>query len=273
MIGAFYYATNQLGMIKNQSSPKFLHRLITVALLGILFRPVDTHAVTILNQVQTVTFNPTIFTNFNYGEFLKFDSQLGTLRAVTLKLNSVTVGGSFVFNQGSSGSSTITDLNISTLFYAASSLNNTAHNGLITDYDVGSLPGTGSLSMTNQTLPKTIARRASATFNFDSSHNLLTEPVVILNLSATNDLTFYHGPGLSFAPAFTSITRFLTVGSYGGVPTRDFSKITPAVGMSLTYDYTPPAIPEPSYYGLGISLAAVGLGLSRRPSTKKRRTA
>jgi len=251
-------------MIKNQSSPKFIHRLMAIATVVILFRPVDTQAVTILNQVQTVTFNPTIFANYNYGGFLKFDTQLGTLRAVTLKLNSVTVGGSFVFNQGSSGSSTITDLNISTLFYAASSLNNTAHNGLITDYNVGSLPETGSLSMTNQTLPKSIARRASATFNFDSSRNLLSEPVVILNLSATNDLTFYTGPGLSFAPAFTSITRFLTVGSYGGVPTRDFSNLMPVVGMSLTYDYNPPAIPEPSYYGLGLCLATLGLCLGRR---------
>jgi hypothetical protein len=259
-------------MTKNLSSPKLIRRLTTVVAVGILFSPVEACAVTILNQVQTTTFNPNIFSDYNYGSFLKFDTKLGTLRTVTLKLNSVSLGGSLTYNQGSSGSSTLTAINLDILFYAASSLNNTAHDGLITDYDVGNLPQAGSVSITNQTLPKTIARRTSTTFNFDSSRNLLTEPVVILNLSNANDLEFYKGSGTSFAPAFTSITQFLLAGSFSGSPTRDYSKLTAMVGMSLIYDYIPPAIPEPSYYGLGISFAAAGLCLGLRYSKGKYRT-
>jgi hypothetical protein len=258
-------------MIIHRISPKFILRLITVALLGNIFRPVDAHAITILNQVQTINFNPTIYDDYNYGGFLKFETKLGTLRAVTLKLNSVSLGGSFIYNQGSSGSSTITAITLDILFYAASNLNNTAHNGLLTDYDVGSLPQTGSVSIANQTLPKTIARRTSATFNFDSSRNLLTEPLVILNLSATQDLGFYQGSGISFAPAFTSMTQFLLTSSFSGSPTRDYSKLTAKVGMSLSYDYLPPAIPEPSYYGLGLSLATLGCCVGRRYAKRKHR--
>lgn len=256
-------------MIENKNSPRLLRRLLIISALGILSRPVESQAVTLLTQVQTVSFNPTIFADYNYGGFLKFNSKLGTLRAVTLKLNTVSLGGSFTFNQGSSGSSTLTAMNVDILFYAASNLNNTAHDGFITDYDVGNLPRTGSVSITNQTLPKTIARRTSAIFNFDSSRNILTDPVVVLNLSATNDLAFYKGTGISFAPAFTSITQFLTLGSYGGAPTRDYSKLTASVSMSLIYDYIPAAIPEPSYYGLGISVAALGMSLRRRNAKDK----
>jgi hypothetical protein len=143
------------------------------------------------------------------------------------------------------------------IFYAASNLNNTAHDGLITDFDVGNLPKTGSISVLNQILPKTIARRSSATFNFDSTRNLLTEPVVVLNLSATTDLAFYKGQGISFAPAFTSVTQFLVSGSFGGSPTRDYSKLTPTVTLSLYYDYIPAALPEPHYYGILIGLGSL----------------
>ena len=241
--------------------------------LVVLFHPLRSDAVSLLTEVQTVSFNPTIYIDYNYAGFLKFNSKLGTLRAVTLKLNSVSLGGSFFYNQGSSGSSTITAFYLDVVFYAASSLNNTTHNGLITDYDVGYLPRTGSVPIINQVLPKTIARRGSATFNFDSTRNLLTEPVVILNLSTSTDLAFYKGTGISFAPAFTSVTQFLVVGTYAGNPVRDYSKLSPTVSMSLYYDYIPAAIPEPSYYGLALSLVTLGVGVQRRRFKYKHRRA
>jgi hypothetical protein len=258
------------GMIARNSPRRFIGRLTVIVALGILCRPVDASAVTIQTQVQTAEFSPTIYLSYNYSKFIKFDTRLGTLRAVTLKLNAFSLGGSFTFNQGSTGSSTISAFNTTILFYAASSLNNTANNGLKTNFDVGSLPKTGSVAVTNQTLPKTIARKTSATFNFDPTRNILTAPVVILNLSATNDLDFYKGTGISFAPAFTSITQFLATGNYGGTPTRDYSLLTETLSLSLYYDYIPAAIPEPSYYGLGISLATLGLCLSRRWTTRKK---
>lgn len=246
-----------------------IKRLTLITALAYLFLPAKSYAVTLQTQVQTVIFNPTVYVDYNYGGFLKFNTKLGTLRAVTLKLNSVSLGGSFVYTQGSSGTSTITAINLDVLFYAASSLNNTAHDGLITDYDVGYLPRTGSVSILNQVLPKTIARKGSATFNFDPTRNLLTEPVVILNLSTSTDLAFYKGTGISFAPAFTSVTQFLVAGTYAGNPVRDYSKLSSTVSMSLYYDYIPATIPEPSYFGLGLGLATLGLCVRRRISINR----
>lgn len=260
------------GMLVRTSPPRCIGRLTAIVVLGILCRPVDAHAVTIQTQVQTVEFTSAIYLTYNYSKFIKFDTRLGTLRAVTLKLNSFSLGGSFTFNQGASGSSTISAFNTGILFYAASSLNNTADNGLKTNFDVGSLPKTGSVSVTNQTLPKTIARRTSATFNFDPTRNILTSPVVVLNLSATNDLAFYKGTGISFAPAFTSVTQFLATGNYGGSPTRDYSQLTTTESLSLYYDYIPAVIPEPTYYGLGITLATLAVCLIRRHAKRKKQT-
>ena len=95
---------------------------------------------------------------------------------------------------------------------------------------------------------------------------------MVLNLSATNDLAFYKGTGISFAPAFTSVTQFLATGSYGGSPTRDYSQLTTTESLSLYYDYIPAVIPEPSYYGLGISLATLGVCLIRRHAKRKKQT-
>jgi hypothetical protein len=214
-----------------------------------------------------------VYADVNYGGFLKFNTKLGTLRSVTLKLNSINIGGSFIFTQGSTGSSTVKTFAVDVLFYAASNINNTANDGIFSDLDLGILPKTGSLSVTNQILPKTIARKTSVTFNFDSTRNILTEPIVILNLSATKDLAFYQGQGISFAPAFTSVTQFLMTGSISGNPIRDDSRVTSSMNLSLYYDYIPAAIPEPSYYGLGLSLATLGVCLGRRCAQRKNQPA
>lgn len=258
-------------MLVRTSPPRFIGRLTVMVTLGILCRPVDAHAVTIQTQVQTVEITSAIYLTYNYSKFIKFDTRLGTLRAVTLKLNSFSLGGSFTFTQGATGSSTISAFSTGVLFNAASSSNNTANNGLKTNFDVGTLPKTGSVAVTNQTLPKTIARKASATFNFDATRNILTAPVVILNLSTTTDLAFYQGKGISFAPAFTSVTQFLATGTFGGTPTRNYTQLTTTQSMTLYYDYIPAVIPEPSYYGLSLSLATVGLCLGRRYARRKDR--
>jgi hypothetical protein len=64
-------------------------------------------AVTLSTYVQTVVLNPVLDTEFTYGSFLKFNTKLGTLKNVTVKVNSLAVGGSFTFSQGSAGTSTL----------------------------------------------------------------------------------------------------------------------------------------------------------------------
>jgi hypothetical protein len=219
-------------------------------------------AVTLSTYVQTVVLNPVLDTEFTYGSFLKFNTKLGTLKNVTVKVNSLAVGGSFTFSQGSAGTSTLYAFYTDTVFLAGLSYNNTNHNGLTVDYDM--FPSGIGLTVVNQTMPKIITRRNSATFNFNSNQNLLLEPRVVLNLSAQKDLNYYMGNGISFAPAFTSITQFVTTASAGGSPIRDYSKLTASLSLSLYYDYIPATIPEPSYYGLGLGLATLGLCLGRR---------
>ena len=251
-------------MPQKQVSPRLDRMLKVLVIIWMMLRYSSASAVTLSTQVQTISINPTIYVDYNYGSFLKFDTKLGTLRAVRLKVNWLSVGGSFTFNQMSSGSSTISTFSMDLLFYAASTLNNTANDGLISDFYVGKFPKTGSLAVTNQTLPKTISRRNSVTFNFDSNYNIITEPITVLNLTSANDLKFYEGRGISFAPAFTCITQFLISGTFSGNPVRDYYKLTDTVGMSLYYDYIPAVIPEPNYLEFSVSVALISLMIRRR---------
>jgi len=248
------------------SCSRFISKWSFVTASALLF-PQMGSAVTLSTYVQSVVLNPVLDTEFNYGSFLKFNTKLGTLKNVTLKVNSLAIGGSFTFNQGSAGTSTLYAFYTDIIFLAGLSYNNTNHNGLTLDYDV--FPGGTGLSVVNQVMPKTITRRNSATFNFNSNQNLLLAPKVVLNLSAQKDLNYYTGNGISFAPAFTSITQFFASASTGGNPNRDYSKLTSTMGVSLYYDYIPAAIPEPSYYGLGLGLATLGLCLSRKYAKRR----
>lgn len=243
---------------------KFISKWSWVALVAFLY-PQTGSAVTISTSVQTVILNPVLDNEFTYGGFLKFNTKLGTLKNVTLKVNSLAVGGSFTFNQGSAGTSTISAFNTDLIFLAELTSGNTANNGLTTDYDLFS--GGTALTATNQVVPKTITRRNSVTFNFNQ--NVLLAPRVVLNLSAQKDINYYMGNGISFAPAFTSITQFMISGSIVGNPIRDFSKLSSTMGLSLYYDYIPAAIPEPSYYGLGLGLATLAVCLVRRYTLRK----
>ena len=247
---------------------RFLSPSSIVVIATILY-PQTGSAVTLSTSIQTVVLSPVLDNEFNNGSFLKFNTKLGTLKNVTLKVNSLAVGGSFTFSQGSAGTSTLYAFYTDMVFLAGLNNSNTANNGLTVDYDM--FPSGVGLTVVNQTMPKTITRRNSVTFNFNSSQNLLLTPKVVLNLSAQKDLNYYMGNGISFAPAFTSITQFMISGSAGGNPIRDYSKLTTSMNLSLYYDYIPATIPEPSYYGLGLSLATVGLCLGRRYAKRKDR--
>jgi len=247
---------------------RFISRWSFVAFITLLF-PQTGSAVTLSTMVQTAVMNPGIDLEFNYGGFLKFDTRLGTLKNVILKVNSLSVGGSFSFNQGSTGSSTIYAYYTDIIFLAGLNNNNTANNGLIVDYDI--FPAGISLAVVNQVMPKMIARRNSVTFNFDSNQNLLLVPTVVLNLSSQKDIDFYRGDGISFAPAFTSITQFMVSASIGGRPIRDYSNLTSTMSLALHYDYIPAMIPESCDYGRALGFMSLAVLLASR--FRKRTTA
>ena len=240
---------------------RFISRWSFVVIITLLF-PQTGSAVTLSNMVQTAVVNPRIDLGFNYGGFLKFDTALGTLKNVSLKLNSLAIGGSFTINQGSVGTSTIYAFKTDIIYLAGLSNNNTAQNGLMVDYDM--FPAGIGLTVLNQVMPKAITRRNSATFNFDANQNLLLAPAVVLNLSAQRDINFYMGEGISFAPAFTSITQFMVTGGFAGNPIRDYSKLTSSISFSLHYDYIPAMIPEPGYYGQAIGFMSLAVLLASR---------
>lgn len=249
--------SNSVGM----SYFRFTSKWLFVAIVTLLFSQTGS-AVTLSTMVQSTVLAPGIDSEFNYGGFLKFNTTLGTLKNVSLRVNSLAIGGSFTFNQGTAGTSTIYAFYTDIIFLAGLNNSKTANNGLTVDYDM--FPSGTGLTVVNQTMPKTITRRNSATFNFNSNQNLLLTPKVVLNLSAQKDLNFYKGNGISFAPAFTSITQILISASTGGNPIRDYSKLTSSMGVSLYYDYIPAMIPEPAYYGSAVGFMTLALLLACR---------
>lgn len=241
-----------------------LLRLLVLAGLALSLGFQKLSAATITKISQTVNFNLVPEIKYTTGNFLKFDTKLGTLKSVNLTVNSFSLGGSLTLTQGSAGTTVISALNYSLIFLQASSTDSTNHNGLISNYDFGKLPSVGALQLANQTYPRTITRRTSATFNLVTVPNLLTTPVVVFNSNSENDLQYYRGQGISFAPAFTSITHIFMTGTFSGTRTWDYSRFNSSVNMSLVYDYIPAMIPEPQSYGWSLGLGALSVAIIRR---------
>ncbi|NBY41929.1 MAG: hypothetical protein EBQ49_01205 [Verrucomicrobia bacterium] len=81
-------------------SARFLFIASAVAVL-----PISSQATTINQSATALSLVPN--QDFNYPSFLTFNNSWGTLNRVTLRVDSVSVAGSLIFDQGGVGSSTI----------------------------------------------------------------------------------------------------------------------------------------------------------------------
>ena len=198
--------------------------------------------------------------DFSQYSFLTFNSSLGTLNSVTLRIDSVSVAGSLIFNQEGVGSSTIQSIESKLYVYQGDSQSGVLYNGLATD--LVSAPIT--LSSANLSLPLSVAENSSVTFTLtDGQYVLTSSSPLMVTLTEAADLADYCGSGVSYAPEFIFNLEVGLVGSIGGSPSYDYSGVSSLANVSLTYDYT--AVPEPSTYGLALgALALAAVALRRR---------
>lgn len=217
--------------------------------------PMSAQAATLTQSANALSLVPN--QDFSLHSFLTFNSSWGTLNSVTLRVDSVSVAGSLIFNQGVVGSSTIQSIESKLYVYQGDTEPGVLYNGL--SADLVSAPTT--LSAVSPTLPLSVAENNSATFTLSNGQYVFTSssPLTV-TLTQAGDLADYCGSGVSYAPEFIFNLDVSLVGSMGGSPTYDYAGVSSLANVSLTYDYT--AVPEPSTYGLvlgALALAAVAL--------------
>lgn len=217
--------------------------------------PMSAQAATLTQSANALSLVPN--QDFSLHSFLTFNSSWGTLNSVTLRVDSVSVAGSLIFNQGVVGSSTIQSIESKLYVYQGDTELGVLYNGL--SADLVSAPTT--LSAVSPTLPLSVAENNSATFTLSTGQYVLTSssPLTV-TLTQAGDLADYCGSGVSYAPEFIFNLDVSLVGSMGGSPIYDYAGVSSLANVSLTYDYT--AVPEPSTYGLvlgALALAAVAL--------------
>ena len=228
---------------------------------------VHANAATVTQYANNVSI-PQVYNSINYSDFLAFNSNLGTLNSVTFYIDSATLSGSFIYNQGSSSTSTLTSFTANLSVWAGSADGPSSHNGLSSGQYNGLstdlITPTVNLTFSNQTFPNTISRNGSKTFTFDGSQQLISSPISV-NVSAGD-----YNNGTYYAPTFTMLNEIYAVGSQGGNPSITWTGVSGSANLRLVYDYTAASpVPEPSTYGLGLSALALGLVAIRRRSKAK----
>ena len=226
--------------------------LLTTAAAVVL--PIQSQAVTI---TQNATANLVVNQDYSLLPFRTFNSSLGTLNSVTFTINSASLGGSLTFL--SNARSTVTGFTSSISVYPGDTSGDTLFNGLSSD--LNSTPK--SLSVSNQTLPLAISSGVQKTFTFTpGQYDITNSSPLTQTLSTYSQIKDFIGDNVVFAPTFFINLSITTIGSINGSVTQNYASISSTADVSLRYNYTPTAVPEPSTYGLvlgGLALAAVAV--------------
>lgn len=243
---------------------KFSRLAFVVASMAL--SPACSHAATITQTATNVSL-PSVYAPVDYSDFLAFNSNLGTLNSVTFYVDSVTLSGSFIFNQGAISSSSLTGFTGNVTVYAGAADGPNTHNGqssgqyngLSLDINTSSV----SLNFSNQTFPVSVSRNNSKTFTLDGSQQLISSP---LSFNVTSG---DYNKGTYYAPTFTILNEIYATGSQGGNPSFNWSGVQSSANLRLVYDYTAATpVPEPSTYGIGLGVLALAAVAVRRRKLK-----
>lgn len=234
-----------------------IHPLVLLAAAAILVTPIQSSAVTV-----TQTTSASLSVNQDYSllnTFRTFDSSLGTLNSVVFTINSVSIGGSLIFS--ADAQSTVNRFTSYISVTAGDSDSNAAmgYNGLSDDL----ISGTKVLAISNVVLPRVVAANTNQTFTLTGGQSVISTSPLTETLSTSAQLEDFIGNNITYAPTFIlnlSLNTSLT--TTGTTVTQVYTGISSTANVSLAYNYTPVAVPEPSTYGLvlgGLALAAVAV--------------
>jgi hypothetical protein len=232
-----------------------IHPLVLLAAAAILVTPIQSSAVTV-----TQTASASLSVNQDYSllnTFRTFDSSLGTLNSVVFTINSVSIGGSLIFS--ADAQSTVNRFTSYISVTAGDANAAMGYNGLSDDL----ISGTKVLAISNVVLPRVVAANTNQTFTLTGGQSVISTSPLTQTLSTSAQLEDFIGNNITYAPTFIlnlSLNTSLT--TTGTTVTQVYTGISSTANVSLAYNYTPVAVPEPSTYGLvlgGLALAAVAV--------------
>jgi hypothetical protein len=232
-----------------------IHPLVLLAAAAILVTPIQSSAVTV-----TQTASASLSVNQDYSllnTFRTFDSSLGTLNSVIFTINSVSIGGSLIFS--ADAQSTVNRFTSYISVTAGDANAAMGYNGLSDDL----ISGTKVLAISNVVLPRVVAANTNQTFTLTGGQSVISTSPLTQTLSTSAQLEDFIGNNITYAPTFIlnlSLNTSLT--TTGTTVTQVYTGISSTANVSLAYNYTPVAVPEPSTYGLvlgGLALAAVAV--------------
>ncbi|MBJ7494616.1 MAG: PEP-CTERM sorting domain-containing protein [Opitutales bacterium] len=231
-----------------------IHPLVLVAAAAILVTPIQSSAATV---TQTASASLSVNQDYSLLPFRTFDSSLGTLTSVVFTINSASIGGSLIFSADALSTVSRFTSYISVIEGDANAA--MGYNGLSDDL----ISGTKLLAISNVSLPLQVAANTNQTFTLTAGQSIISTSPLTQTLSTSAQLQDFIGNNITYAPTFIlNLSLNTSFSTAGNTVTQVYTGISSTANVSLAYNYTPVAVPEPSTYGLvlgGLALAAVAV--------------
>ncbi|MSR71860.1 MAG: hypothetical protein CK519_03970 [Opitutia bacterium] len=230
------------------------HPTVLIAAAAMLVTPIQSSAVTITQTASAVL---SVNQDYSLQSFRTFDSSLGTLNSVTFTINSASIAGSLIFS--ANAASTVSSFTSYISVTEGDANAEMGFNGLSEDL----ISNNQILAISNVSLPLQVAANTNQTFTLTSGQSIIAASPLTQTLTSSSQLQDFIGNNITYAPIFIiNLSLNTTLSTTGETVTQVYTGISSTANVSLAYNYTPVAVPEPSTYGLvlgGLALAAVAV--------------